>query len=103
MMHGLTECTPRGSSRAGLVVRSVAATKPAAWGCDDHCGDPTKQIAPFVLPHCSSICPAVRIAKGRRMGRRNAYGAHRIAGSSVATGLSIRGPLMSCPTGCARH
>ncbi len=100
MMHGFRNARPRKLAR-GLVVLSVAATSLVLVGCEDHGGDPRKQIgANPVLPSLQQyLVPPIRIAKAVRWGDAMPTVPQGLQVQALATGLEHPRSLYVLPNG----
>jgi glucose/arabinose dehydrogenase len=100
MMHGHRNARPRKLAR-GLVVLSVAAASLALAGCDDHGGDPAKQIgANPVLPSLQQyLVPPIRIAKAVGWGDETPTVPQGLQVQALATGLEHPRALYVLPNG----
>jgi glucose/arabinose dehydrogenase len=100
MMHGFRNARPSKLAR-GVVVLSVAATSLALVGCDDHGGDPGKQIgANPVLPSLQQyLVPPIRIAKAIGWGDETPTVPQGLQVQALATGLEHPRSLCVLPNG----
>ena len=100
MLHGLRNARSRKLAR-GLVVLSVAATSLGLAGCDDHGGNPGKQIgANPVLPALQQyLVPPIRIAKAVGWGDETPTVPQGLQVQALATGLVHPRSLYVLPNG----
>jgi len=100
MMHGVGNAGPRKLAR-GLAILSVAAAGLALAGCDDHGGDPRKQIgANPPLPSLQQyLVPPIRIAKAVGWGDETPTAPQGLKVQALATGLEHPRSLYVLPNG----